>query len=374
MADPFDFVQRVFFFSLGAVMYALVGILPQLSRGENRELEYDNVVTVALAESGKLLISIGFLTEWGRNVRAIGENWHAFKKVVLYFSVPAFLYAVANNLDIVLALYMDAATFQVFMQSKIASTSILWWVVFRKKLLVRQWAAIAILTGGSALCSIQKADTGVSMGITDVLGIPLGILAILCSTFAAISTEWIYKNEYVNTTIHVQNIAMYTWGIAINWGKYFYSVASDSRGSSPLKGFNTYAWLVVLNYMFLGLAMSVVMKYFTNITKLFIGGASMYVSTFAAVVVFNLMPSLGFCVGLGIVTVAMVLYNFELVEQMLGLSKEAAKETYDAVTPTVLGDNGSEFSTDDNVFERRKSGKSRQTSSSTSSAEMLELK
>lgn len=344
MKQEFSFVRRAFFFSFGAVLYALVGILPQLSRSSATmdtprsgaynitgrtpdALPFDNTVCVGLAELGKWIISMGLLTHWGSNIGAIAEHWTAFTRVFLYFSVPGLLYSIANNLDLLLALYMDAATFQVFIQGKIVSTSVLWWLVFQKSLLPRQWAAIIILALGSAVCSVQKAEEG-KMGMNDPLkGIPLGIMAITSSAMAAISTEWIYKTDTGASpaspgaaSFHVQNCAMYTWGIIINWGAYF-SRRRAIEELHPFEGFNLYAWLVVVNYVFLGLSISVVMKHFTNITKLFINGASMYVSTCASYLLFHLVPSSAFTQGLCIVTLAMLMYNWELVRAAFSREK-----------------------------------------------------
>jgi len=308
MGSEFTLARRTAFFALGATMYALVGILPQLSRSGSAHMEYDNTVVVALAEVGKFVLSLGFLTNWDVRSSAIRDNFAGFKEVLVYFSVPAFLYAVANNLDMLLALHMDAATFQVMMQSKIVFTSVLWWMVFRKSLSLAQWTAIGILAIGSALTSLQKTDGGSKgMGIHSLAGVPLIVLALASSTVAAVSTEWIYKRIILNDCIHVHNLAMYSWGILINGVAYI----SQRKSEHPFQGFNIYTWLNVLNFVFLGLAMSVVMKHFSNITKLFIFGASMYLSTLAAVFLFHLTPSAVFIVGLSLVTVSLGLYNWE---------------------------------------------------------------
>jgi len=190
MDDEFTLARRTAFFTIGATMYAMVGILPQLSLS-NAEMDYDHTVVVALAEVGKFCLSLGFLTNCDMRSSAIKDNFVGFKEVLVYFSLPAFLYAVSNNLNILLALRMDAATFQVLNQSAIVFTSILWWIVFRKPLSLTQWTAIGILTIGSALTSLQKASGSSNvMGIHSLAGIPLLVVAVASSTVACVSTEW----------------------------------------------------------------------------------------------------------------------------------------------------------------------------------------
>jgi len=310
MGEEFTLARRTAFFAVGATMYALVGILPQLSLSGNGKMDYDNAAVVVLAEMGKFVLSLSFLTNWDMRSSAITDNFAGFKEVFVYFSLPAFLYAVSNNLNILLALHMDVATFQVLMQSGIVFTSILWWIVFRKPLSLTQWTAIGILTIGSALTSLQKTGGGSNqMGIYSLSAALLIVVSLTCSTVAAVATEWIYKRVVLNDCIHVHNLAMYTWGILINSVAYIFQRKSEY----PFQGFNIYTWLIVLNFVFLGLAMSVVMKHFSNITKLFISGASMYISTLAAFFLFHLIPSAYFVVGLSLVTVSLGLYNWEFM-------------------------------------------------------------
>jgi len=307
MDDEFTLARRTAFFTVGATMYALVGILPRLSLSGNAQMEYDNTVVVALAEMGKFVLSVGFLTKWDMRSSAIKDNFAGFKEVLVYFFFPALLFAVSNNLHILLALQMDAGTFQAVMQSGIVFTSILWWIVFRKPLSLMQWAAIGIIAIGSSLCANKSSGSSNVMGIYSLSAALLIVVSLTCSTVAAISNEWIYKRIPLNDCIHVHNLAMYTWGILLNGVAYIL----QGKSGHPLQGFNIYIWLNVLNLMFLGIAISVVMKHFSNITLLFIHGASMYISTLAALFLFHLMPSTAYIAGMSLVTVAIGLYNWE---------------------------------------------------------------
>jgi len=309
MKHEFSVALRICFFAAGATTYSLIGILPQLERSVDGTLDSDNTVVVGLAEVGKFVLSLGFLTNWDVRSTAVRDNFEGFKEVLGYFSLPALAYAVSNNLNILLALQMDAGTFQVVRQATIVSTSILWWIVFRKPLSLIRWIAIGILFLGSILCSLQKSDGNKSMGIQSYASIFLIVITLSSSTCAAVSTEWVYKRIPLNDVIYVHNCAMYVWGILLNGIAYML----QRKAGNPFQGFNIYTWLNVLNYMFMGLALSFIMKHFSNITKLFISGASMYISTLAALFLFHLIPSAGYCAALALVSLALVLYNWEMM-------------------------------------------------------------
>ena len=136
------------------------------------------------------------------------------------FLVPTFLYAISNNLDIVLTLYMDSVTQQVLLQNKIILTSILWRIVFARKLEYHQWLALFLLNCGSTITvlreiprSFQEALDLVSVPFTGLL---LVILYCFCSAAAGVYCEWVYKRKQgtkvasaaSSQSLHFSNIAM----------------------------------------------------------------------------------------------------------------------------------------------------------------------
>ena len=69
----------------------------------------------------------------------------------LHSIVPAFIYAVQNNLVFIALANLDAATFQVMYQSKIITTALFSVSILNKRLSITQWIALVLLVLGVVL-------------------------------------------------------------------------------------------------------------------------------------------------------------------------------------------------------------------------------
>ena len=72
-----------------------------------------------------------------------------------------------------------------------------------------------------------------------------------------------------------------------------------------------WVWLLIAVYVIKGLAISQVMKYFNNIVKLFMTGASIVLAGVLTWLVFDFQWTLFYGLGLSIVTVSVYIYNSE---------------------------------------------------------------
>lgn len=205
---------------------------------------------------------------------------------VFVFLVPTALYAVNNNLDMLITEYMDVVTIQVLFQNKILVTSLLWRIVFQQALEVKQWFALVLLTIGSVVASI---DTRKGNDITTILSslklTPTGIFLILIYCFfsagASIYCEFLYKRTG-KQSIYFQNLGMYTGGLIVNYTGYLssqWAKKGDIMEMSFVIGFsgwNIVTFMDCINKACLGLLLGFVLKYLGNIHKLFMFGASMF--------------------------------------------------------------------------------------------------
>jgi len=169
----------------------------------------------------------------------------------LMFCVPASIYCITNNLDMIILRYIDPTTTIILYQFKIVTTAILHWIVFRKNLKIYQKYGILFLMVGSVVVTI-KNDATLQV---NRMGLFLITLQTFLSPMAGIYTEWVYKNGTgKNKSIHQQNISMYLWGILFNFVRGTFT--KDSALSISLKGFNIWTWLVVVCYAGSGLGIS----------------------------------------------------------------------------------------------------------------------
>jgi len=309
---------RALLFVVGALSYALLGILSRLAKSEDGTYAFSMPSVVLNAEALKLLLSLGLLTAEVGSAKGV---WEALSKGTLkhwlVFTVPSFMYAVNNNLDMMLIQHMDPATMQVLLQLKILTTAVTWRIVFRKELGLRKWLALVCLFTGAACAAVPSRgakDTATSMFI-DLTGCMLVTAYVWISAGAGVYNEWLYKSIGKADSIHVCNIRLYTIGCCFN----LYAHATDklSYTSDPeagfLTGYSVYTWLLVCAFASMGLIVAQVMKFFDNIVKLFLSGSAMYCSAALSWLIFDIRPTGPYCFALFIVTVSLIVFNAESI-------------------------------------------------------------
>ena len=97
-------------------------------------------------------------------------------------------------------------------------------------------------------------------------------------------------------------------GIASN-AFQFYWIGGNEFGTPLLTGFNGWTWMMVATSVSLGLIIGFVMKYFDNIIKLLMNGASIIVSGVLSYLVFGYRWTLPYAVGAMVVVCAVLLYK-----------------------------------------------------------------
>ena len=116
--------------------------------------------------------------------------------------------------------------------------------------------------------------------------------------------EWLLKSVYRELSIHLSNLQIYSFGVLCNGGLVLSSEGELAIG----RGYNRYSWALVANYSLMGLILSRVMKYFSNITKVVISASSMYFSAAVSYLLWGTRISGLFAWGLVITTAGLGLY------------------------------------------------------------------
>ncbi|KAF8568273.1 hypothetical protein P879_03388 [Paragonimus westermani] len=253
-------------------------------------------------------------------------TWSQLMFIILPFMVPAVLYAVNNNLGILIQLEMDPATYQVLGNFKILSTAILFRLIIKRKITALQWFALFLLlcaglihSYGNLLAkstsdSITKNATTTTQSTSHLLHITaLGILLIslycILSGMSGVYTEYVMKKR-AEMNIHLQNGLLYLFGVILNLVAFVCDVyRSGDQYWNPFKGFTIWTWLLVITQAFSGIFMGFVMKFSTNITRLFIVSSAMLVTTFTSMLVFGLQVNGLFGVSFTFVCVSLYLYH-----------------------------------------------------------------
>ncbi|XP_056456509.1 probable UDP-sugar transporter protein SLC35A4 [Gadus chalcogrammus] len=234
---------------------------------------------VVLMEGAKLLVAlVALLLNGGAAALATPPA----SGLVAPYAVPALLYALNNNLVVLMQAYMDPSSYQVLSNLKIASTALLYSFCLGRRLRPVQWSALGLLMGAGVCHSYSSllsgdleqaaADSSTRLHIT-AWGLFLMLLYCFVSGLAAVYTERVLKSQQL--PLSLQNLYLYAFGVAINGVTY---LSSDTGEKGFLEGYSGAVWVIIAGQAANGLLMSVVLKHGSGITRLFVISSSMLVN------------------------------------------------------------------------------------------------
>jgi len=305
----------------GVVLMTLQPVLVTLSQNSEGKFDYNPVSSTLLSESSKIFISAGFLYTT-KQTSAVRLDL----KEAMQYAIPAFIYFVNNNLVFVILSHVNPTTFQLLSQLKTAFTGILFAAFLGRRLTVIQWLAIWQLTCGTATSHIPttSVDNGKE---SSFVGLCLSVISCMLSACGGIYSEKLLKDK-AKDSIHWQNVQLYFWGVLFNLvGSLMHDPGVLFEGGGLLKGYNSWACMVVLNNALNGLAISAILKYADNIARVYAHAAAMLTTMVLSVLLFGQKPTPQLIIAVAIVAASAVQYNLKPEQLMEALSASIAPKT-----------------------------------------------
>ncbi|KAM4586520.1 putative UDP-sugar transporter protein SLC35A4 [Fundulus diaphanus] len=297
-----------FLLGLMALIYGSHAPLIALTKVDG-QVPFSAASCVLLIESAKLLASLLSLALTGGTS---APRSPPRPLLVAPYAVPAVLYTLNNNLVVVMQAYMDPSSFQILSNLKIASTALLYSACLGKRLRSAQWVALGLLTAAGGFHSYSSLDlqgperVGVDGGprlhIT-AWGLLLVLVYCGVSGLAAVYTERVLKSQQL--PLSVQNLYLYTFGVAINGLSSLSSIGGDRRF---LEGYSAVVWVIIAGQAANGLLMSVVLKHGSGITRLFVISSSMLVNALLSWAILGLQLTPWFPLPCALIGLAAYLY------------------------------------------------------------------
>ena len=179
-------------------------------------------------------------------------------------------------------------------------------IFLKKKLNSIQWSALILLTLGCTTSQLNTQSDNVLS--TPTMGVFLAIVMALLSGAAGVYTEMIIKKR-PQRSINVQNFYLYSFGIVFNMMAIFMYDNSQVMEKGFFYGYSSITFIMIMNHALSGLAVSMVMKYANNITKVYSTSVAMLLTTLISIPLFGFELSLPFMLGSGVVTVAVFLHS-----------------------------------------------------------------
>lgn len=301
-------IQWGVLFGLMVLIYGSHAPLIALTK-VNGQVPFNPSSCVVMIESAKLLVSMVTLFVTGGTTAL-----HAPPPLVLVapYAVPAILYALNNNLVVLMQAYMDPSSYQVLSNLKIASTALLYSLCLGKRLRPAQWLALGLLMCAGVCHTYSsldlgdpekaEAEEGPRLHIT-AWGLFLVLVYCFVSGLAAVYTEKVLKSQKL--PLSLQNLYLYVFGVAINGLSSFSFVGSEK---SFLEGYSGVVWAIIAGQAANGLLMSLVLKHGSGITRLFVISCSMLVNALLSWAILGLQLTPFFLLPVSMIGLAAYLY------------------------------------------------------------------
>lgn len=287
------------------------GILVTWSQNEKSSYKYNTVTVVTMTEVLKLILSIGFYCR-DHSIWSLIEEIQKYKKVLLLYMVPAFLYCLYNNLAFVNLAAFDPTTYYLLLQFRVVVTGIIFQMVFKKQLSTKQWISLMLLTFG---CMIKHLDIDHGINIFGNLHFSINAVFIfiqtLCSCLAGVYNEYLLKGHGAQINIFVQNVFMYIDSIFCNMavliGQGSLTEAFDDSNSSIFA--QPKVLLIMMNNAAVGIITSFFLQSLNSILKTFASALELVFTAILCWILFNIPIHANTVVAIAVVSYSVVLYS-----------------------------------------------------------------
>jgi drug/metabolite transporter (DMT)-like permease len=224
--------------------------------------KYENNAAVFFTELAKWIFSVAMMWHRCGKFLPVSVFREGSWRVGVYYAVPSAIYAVYNNLTYYNLTNFDAATYQVFMQTRVIFTGVLFSYMMRKHLSQRKWVALIMLTVG-------VASKYLSWGMHIDSAITVVLFQASLSAFAGVYNEYLLKRD-ISLDINEQNFFMYSFALFFNLG---WGVATNTQyyvGGGIFGSLSQGVFLaIVLNGAVVGIVTSLILKFINVIVKAF---------------------------------------------------------------------------------------------------------
>ncbi|CAI4225938.1 unnamed protein product [Auanema sp. JU1783] len=231
------------------------------------------------------------------------------KMETLKVSIPAFVYAVQNNLFYIALANIDATTYSVTYQLRILTTAILSVCLLGKMLSRKQWFALTISLIGVVMVQMDKSPTNSSGSSGNKL---VGIVSVvsMCwtSAFAGVYFEKILKDP--TSDMWVQNLRLSLMTLAFSLATMIISDGEKIKQGGLFQGWTDLVWLITILNAFGGLTTSLVIKYADNVKKTYCQTIAIGITAVISIMIGERVPSAMLALGVSLVIISVYIYTF----------------------------------------------------------------
>ncbi|XP_046465239.1 UDP-galactose transporter senju isoform X1 [Neodiprion pinetum] len=287
------------------------GILVTWSQNEENSYKYNTVTVVLMTEILKLILSIGFYCR-DHSIISLVQEIRKYKRVLLLYMVPSFLYCLYNNLAFVNLAAFDPTTYYLLLQFRVVITGIIFQMVFKQQLSTKQWISLMFLTFG---CMVKHVNIGYGSSMFKSLHFNMNALFILiqalCSCLAGVYNEYLLKGHGARINIFVQNVFMYIDSIFCNAivliGQGILTDVFEHTGLSIFT--EPKVILIIVNNAAVGIITSFFLQTLNSILKTFASALELVFTAILCWILFNIPIHVNTVVAIAVVSYSVFLYS-----------------------------------------------------------------
>ncbi|XP_028176126.1 UDP-galactose transporter senju [Ostrinia nubilalis] len=300
-------------FSLYIILFVFQGVFVTASKTENGGYDYNTTLVVFLSELLKLIISATLYTYRRENkphiFKAVALN---YKLLLLYF-IPSLLYCFYNNLAFINLSHYDPTSYYILLQFRVVLTALLFQFLFNKKLAFMQWISLGILTTG---CIIKNFDAATvqSNGDSDLWSQIFNIYFLsinfqnFCSCLAGTYNEYLLKTQGSSVDIFLQNVFMYLDSVICNFIILMIKGEVVTLFDDMQSIWNLFVILITVNSAVVGIVTSFFLKNLNSILKTYASALELVITAVVCYILFSIPITPYTIVSIGLVSVAVVMY------------------------------------------------------------------
>lgn len=317
----------VFVFIAYMAFFINQGLFVTASQQSDNAYGYNTVMAVLLTELTKLVMSIVLYTK-DHSVWSLITETRLHSNVMWQYFVPAFLYCLYNNLAFVNLSVFDPTTYYLLLQLRVVITAVLFQILFHRKLSVKQWISLFVLTAG---CMIKQIPFGDEIQVDDsatdldVIIKPVAkgtasyfswnmlliIVQVVCSCLAGVYNELLLKGQGADCNVYIQNIYMYVDSIVCNMALLLWqgdiSVLLDKEEFSSILHYKVI--LVIINNAAIGIVTSFFLHSLNSILKTFASALELVFTAILSRIFFDIPIYSNTICAIVIVSIAVFVYS-----------------------------------------------------------------
>jgi len=295
--SPFQSSALALIYMLGSITFYIFIRYSKKKEIQTGEHIYDSAAAVFFTELLKWIFCVVAMMYRENVFLPVSVLQSGSWRIGMYYAVPSGIYALYNNLTYYNLTWFDPGTYQVFMQTRVLFTGVLYSYILSRTLTRRKWLALVLLTLG-VVAKNYTPDLQIDGRIAFML------FQASLSAFAGVYNEFLLKDN-AQMDVNEQNFFMYSWALLFNLSWGYYSNPTYYTSGQVFRAMNNGLFTcIVINGAILGIVTSLILKFINVIVKAFASACEVLLT--AVIAYFSLGDPL---TGKDLVACVVVMYS-----------------------------------------------------------------